>query len=123
MSPHRARIDRFANDLITRLENSASRIEKEITTFKAALSPDLSPTDQKKAFAQFLSAFDRLAQPVYWKVWRGQEARECVLGHVLKNVERHLAELSGIFAEGTRFSQYTKSEDECVAQRSFSDWH
>jgi hypothetical protein len=32
--------------------------------------------ERQKAFAQFVSSRDKLVQPVFWKVWRGDDARE-----------------------------------------------
>ncbi|ELR17647.1 uncharacterized protein ACA1_064320 [Acanthamoeba castellanii str. Neff] len=119
----RSRIDRFANDLLTNLEASASAIETEVAQFKATLPEEGNAAERQKAFAQFVSSRDKLVQPVFWKVWRGDDARESVLSHALKNLERSLAEVSVLFAGGVRFAQYAKDTENQVARRSFSDWH
>jgi hypothetical protein len=52
--------------------SSVSRPSSSVPT----TTPEASAVERQKAFAQFVSPRDKLAQPVFWKVWRGDDARE-----------------------------------------------
>jgi hypothetical protein len=68
-------LDKFATELISRLEQSADAMEKDVHTA-------LQKSKEKKDFAGWLKGKEHDA--LYWKLFKGENAREAMLDYVTK---------------------------------------
>ncbi|KAL6050290.1 Polynucleotide kinase [Balamuthia mandrillaris] len=135
----RKRLDRFAEALFSRLERYVQMIEREVGEMRERLLKEEEKkkenekekeTNQqqlnRKLFADFLQREkNKLAHAVYWKAWKqpNEQVRDCLVEHVLKNIEKRFEEVRNEFFEGLSFADYRIDENERTSQQSFSDWH
>lgn len=103
-------LDRFANALISALYDIADKVDAEVAKYKEEFR-DLSGAEAKKAFSAIVRTKDAFIQPLYWKIWNGENAFQAVVDHARKNLDRKPEDVRKYLAGGIRFAGFKKEKE------------